>query len=640
MKGRKWLLFSLIMVLVLASPSFGQADKSEKINIIFTHDLHDHIEDFDVLEDGEIVNVGGFERLKKRIDEERKKDPELLVLDGGDYSMGTLFQTIYGEESPSLRLLGDMGYDAVTLGNHEFDFKAEGLTSSLQALKASGDSYPQLVASNIDFKDYEGVDQKEVEALEEAFRAVGGRSYTVVEKNGLRIGIFGLLGKEAISNAPMAGVNFQDPIKAAKASVRTLRTKEKVDMVIALSHSGTWEDEKKSEDEILAKKVKGIDLIISGHTHSRLDQPKMVGDTVIASSGRYTENVGSLEMAWVDGKWKLANYQVEPLRGEIGERELDEKINFFRDRVQESYLDRFGLDYDQVLGHTSFNFTPANEIGKVHGEDPLANLIADSFIHMVRKVEGADYKELAGAIVPAGTIRDSFTEGDIRVADVFKANSLGIGPDQISGYPLVEVYLTGEDLRTAAEVDASIAPLMPEAQLYMAGIGYSFNPNRLIFNKLTDVHLIKEDGSREELVDDQLYRVVAGLYTGQMLSVVKDQSKGLLSITPRTESGIEILDLEDHIIYDGEDEIKEWYAVADYISSFDKLRGIAELDKRYAKPEGRKTVDQRRSIKNKFMKPNSFAKKVYGGGLVLILLLLLIGRLVYIRLVKKLKKIN
>lgn len=631
MRRNKFIIMLLLLTMIFNTISFAEGNNEDVLNIIFTHDLHDHIEDFNTLENNEIINIGGYERLNNKIKKEREKDQEILVLDGGDYSMGTLFQTIYGTESPSLRLFGEIGVDVTTFGNHEFDFRARGLIDSLLAAKNSGDKLPEIVMSNIDFEDYSNVDEDEVKEMEDAFNKYGVKDYTVLEKKGYKIGVFGVIGKDAISNAPMAGVNFKDYIESAKRVTKILREEEKVDLVIALSHSGTWEDSKKSEDEILAKEVKDIDLIISGHTHTKLDRPIMVDNTIIVSSGRYTENIGKLKIEKDGDHWIVNDYLIEPLRDEIGEKSLETSIDYYKTKVQEEYLDDFNLGFNQILGHTSFNFTPANEIGKFHGEDPLANLISDSFIHMVKKIEGDNYEKITASIVPSGTIRDSFTKGTIRVSDVFNANSLGIGPDGISGYPLVDVYLTGEDLKTAAEVDASIAPIMDVAQLYMSGVSYTFNPNRLIFNKLTDMYIIDDSGEREEIDDKELYRIVAGLYTGQMLSIVKDQSFGLMSIVPRDKDGNAIEDFEDHIIYDGSKEVKEWYAVADYIDSFDKVDGLAEVPDKYSKPEGRKIIDSSRNLKAIFMKPNKLAQALYVLLLVIILLLILIIRYIFIR---------
>lgn len=154
-------------------------------------------------------------------------------------------------------------------------------------------------------------------------------------------------------------------------------------------------------------------------------------------------------------------------------------------------------------------------------EDYRIKQINDSLpLYAVKNAEGENYKEVAAAIVPYGIIRDSFTRGNVTITDVFNVSSLGIGADQVSGYPLIRAYLTGKELKTAAEVDASIQPIMAEAQLYMSGLNYTFNPKRMIFNKVTDAYLVNSQGNREEIVDDELYRVVVGLYSAQMLSVV------------------------------------------------------------------------------------------------------------------------
>ncbi len=118
--------------------------------------------------------------------------------------------------------------------------------------------------------------------------------------------------------------------------------------------------------------------------------------------------------------------------------------------------------------------------------------------------------------IPSGTIRDTYTKGDITVEDVYNSFSLGIGKDGIAGYPLISTYLTGEELKLAAEVDASVSDFMTTARLYCSGLNFTYNPNRMILNKVTDCYLTKDD-QRIEIQDDQLYHVVTDLYTGQML---------------------------------------------------------------------------------------------------------------------------
>lgn len=125
----------------------------EKITIVFTHDMHSHLEK--------------FSRIKTVIDEEKSKNPATFVLDGGDFSMGTPYQTIFKKEASELRMMGKVGYDAITLGNHEFDYRSKGVSRMLQSAAASGDQLPAVVISNIDWK--ATLEEKELKADAERF---------------------------------------------------------------------------------------------------------------------------------------------------------------------------------------------------------------------------------------------------------------------------------------------------------------------------------------------------------------------------------------------------------------------------------------------------------------------------------------
>jgi 2',3'-cyclic-nucleotide 2'-phosphodiesterase (5'-nucleotidase family) len=603
----------------------------QSITILFTHDMHDHLYPFEIEEDGEIKILGGYARLYSAIDKEKEKNPNTLLVDAGDFSMGTLFQTVFSSHAPGLRIMGQMGYDVVTLGNHEFDFRAEGLADSLKVAKDSGEVLPKMVASNVHFPvDDNGELTPTLKKLKDAMDYYGVKNHILIKRNGIKIGIFGLMGKEAASNAPMSEVEFTDPIQSAKDTVGVLKEEEKADLIICLSHSGTWEDKSKSEDEILAKEVPDIDIIISGHTHTTHPEPIIVGNTIIGSSGRYGENLGILKIAKDENKnWMVKDYRLEPIEGYLTSNpEITETIDFYKGRVQAEYLTRFNMVFDEVVAYTPFNFTSYGILGKDHDEDILGNLISDSYIYAVKEAEGENYEPIAVSVVPTGTIRGSFIKGNITVSDVFNVSSLGIGPDKVSGYPLISVYLTGKELKTVAEVDASISPIMSVAQLYTSGLNFTFNPNRLIFNKVTDVYLEKEDGSREEIRDEELYRVVAGLYSAQMLSIVGDKSFGLLSIVPKTKEGIPITDYEAQIIYDDGHEIKEWLAIAEYLKSFETEDGIPQVPQYYSQKQGRKIVDDNPNLFARLKKPNKIALVLYGVILIILVLIILIIRII------------
>jgi len=287
--------------------------------------------------------------------------------------------------------------------------------------------------------------------------------------------------------------------------------------------------------------------------------------------------------------------------------------------VEEGYLRDYGLGYDQVLAQNPWSFPAIQTFGEVQQEEPLGNLIADSYIYAVKKAEGADYVPVDFAVVAEGVIRSSFTPGPITTADAFQVSSLGIGADGTPGYPLISAYLYGHELKDAFEVDASVTPLMPEAQLYGAGMGWSLNPHRLIFNKVTDCWQVLEDGTRVPIEDDRLYRVVTGLYCGQMLGTVNGQSFGILGITPRDENGAPVEDLEARIIHNASGaEVKEWYALASY------LRSMGTVDERYAAPEGRKQVIPSWNPVDLLRSPNQVGLTVYGVVLGLVILVLLV----------------
>lgn len=631
-------VLTLLMILTL-NITWVQAEPNRKTaTILFTHDLHDHFLPFNIEQNGKMTEVGGYARLQSAIDMERQKKPSLLLVDAGDFSMGTLYQTVFASDAPELRIMGQMGYDVVTLGNHEFDFRAQGLADSLNTAKNSGEKAPQMVASNVSFPaDENGKLSKSLSNLKNAMDNYRVKEYTVLKRDGMKIGVFGMMGKDAASNAPMSEVEFTDAVKNAGQIVNILKKKEKVDLVICLSHSGTWSDKSRSEDEILAKKVPGIDVIISAHTHTKLSQPIIAGKTIICSTGEYGQNLGILTISQNSDKgWELGNYTLKQIDDTLRDNpRISQYIEHYKKTVQEKYLNPLGMKYDGVLAYSPFNFVPASKIGEKHAEDSLANLITDAYLYAVKKAEGTSCDPVAVAMVPAGTIRGSFVQGNISVADAFTVSSLGIGPDKNSGYPLISVYLTGKELKTACEVDASVAPIMTAAQLYMSGITYTFNPNRLIFNKVTAVSLQKPDGSLEEIDDTKLYRVVAGLYSAQMLSVVGEKSFGLLSIVPKTKDGAPITDFEAQIIRDqasgSNNEVKEWVALAQYLQSFAKADGVSQIPAYYNKTHGRKIVDNNKNILALLSHPNSIALAVYAfiliiGTLVILTIVLIVRR--------------
>ena len=158
--------------------------------ILFTHDLHDH---FFPQPDGEGGESGGYARLMTALERERERHPNALTVDGGDFSIGSLVQTLYTTQAPELRTMGAMGYDAVTVGNHEFDHEGAGFAQMLTAAALSGDPVPPVLMANYT----PAADNPDRLDIQRAMAVYGVQEYLILERGGVTYGIFGLMGDSA-----------------------------------------------------------------------------------------------------------------------------------------------------------------------------------------------------------------------------------------------------------------------------------------------------------------------------------------------------------------------------------------------------------------------------------------------------------
>ena len=640
-------ILSVVLTIAMLMPlaqavTVKAADDTKQIDVLFTHDTHSHLDSFSTIVNGEQKEVGGFAKIKTLINEKKKEDPDTLILDGGDFSMGTLIQTVYDTEAAELRMLGYLGYDVTTFGNHEFDYRSQGLANMLKAAKSSGETLPEIVVCNVDWDSMEkaGLNdgQKQIQS---AFETYGVKDYVMVQKGDVKIAVVGVFGKDALECAPTCELSFKDPVEAVKKTVEEIKKNEEADMIACVSHGGTWEDESKSEDELLAKAVPDLDLIISGHTHSELQEAIQHGNTYIVSCGEYGRNLGSLSLTQnSDGRWDLSSYELIPVSEDVkADKATQERIDALMDTVDTNYLADFGYTRKEVLAQNDVEFNSLEEMGTEHKELNLGDIMADAYVYAVENSEYYDGDSVDVAVVPSGTVRDTYTKGDITVEDVYNSFSLGIGKDGVAGYPLINAYLTGKELKLVAEVDASISDFMTTARLYCSGLNFTYNPHRMILNKVTDCYLTRADGERTEIEDDKLYHVVTDLYTGQMLGSVMKMSYGLLSLEPKDKDGNPIENLEDHAVMEGDKELKAWDAIARYMQSFDDADGdgIANVSEYYATTHDRKVVDDSKNILDLVKKPNKFTAIIVCIGLIIIIIIVLVVSLIR-KIVRKSRK--
>jgi 5'-nucleotidase/UDP-sugar diphosphatase len=587
-------LLAIFIVLTTAKSWTQEIHSSSTLVILFTHDLHSYFSPHPVLErDGNVTTVGGYAKLAAAIKRERMRHGDkILLVDAGDFAEGTLFHTVLPEKALEFMLMGILGYDVITLGNHDFDFYPDGLAKMLRTVKTRGKPYPELVASNIEFSKDSSGDA----ALKKVFHKFPVHEYVVVERGGIKIGLFGIMGKDAAEDAPYAKpVTFVDPVEVSKRVVTILRENEKVDMIICLSHSGTRPMKSSSEDEILAEKVPDIDVIISGHSHTTLSKPLIVNKTIIVSSGSYGAYLGVLNVSFSKEKGAgVKAYDLVKMTPDVPEDPaVAYQIKSFKKIAERHYLSHFNYRFDQVLADAGFDMEQLSYMYAHPGENGIGNLITDAFRHAVKKAEGSHYRHVHAAIQGLGTIRSSFVHGKISVPDVFRVLSMGPGENGLSGNTLIAGYLTGKELKNFLEVHTSIAPYKNIAYLQVSGITFEYNPHRMIFDRVFSVKVLDENGEYKLLDPGRLYRVVINSFTAELLSKIGEKSHGILHVQLRDEKGSVVKDIKTLMIrtkgQSGIGGVKEWVALADYLTSFPDTDGdgIPNVPERYRGSEGR-----------------------------------------------------
>lgn len=209
MKRRSCGLLLAILFLLLIPAARAAPEEVREVTVLFTHDLHSH---FLPQTDGQGGESGGYARLSTALDRERQTHPDAVTVDGGDFAVGSLIQALYTTRGAELRTMGAMGYDAVTAGNHEFDYRGTGFGEMLTAAALSGEPLPALVMANY----RPAQDNPERLDIQRAMAACGAQEYVLLERGGVTFGIFGLMGEDAHACAPTSGFALGDPVQTAQ----------------------------------------------------------------------------------------------------------------------------------------------------------------------------------------------------------------------------------------------------------------------------------------------------------------------------------------------------------------------------------------------------------------------------------------
>jgi len=594
--------FAMASAAALAGPAFAGADGKKTFTILHTNDMHSNFigmgpsSDYTPLTINDDQTTGGYARIATVMATRRKareSEGPVLVLDAGDFSMGTAFAAASREIGGELQVMSRIGYDATTFGNHEFDLGPDGLAKAIGVASKAG-RIPAVLSANTDFA---GQDPT-LRGLQRLSDAGTIRRYVVIERGGIRFGLFGVLGKEAQIYTFGGAVKFADFIESAKDVVKLLREQEKADVVIALSHGGVAKGKdgrySAGDDVSLAAAVPGIDVVIGGHSHTELREAIIVnGRTPVVQTGKEGKNVGELVITIDGAKLTVDAYQLHPIDDSIaGDRAVDDQINKLKNGVTAAVFASRGYSIDQPLAMTTQDLP--NTYTDYAAGTLLANLVTDAY----RRATHADIGFSVSGLMRAPILRGK--TGVVTVYDAFAVAPLGAGiVDKTAGGALVTAYFTGQDLKNILEFFIVDNPVHPgEFYPRSSGMRFRYDKSRPKFDAVTAVELGDLDRGYKAIdisgKDGHLYSVTCPLMLGSMVVAIPKYTKGALTVEAKKKNGqpltskIEALDAPidnsgyllgpqatvDHssvatVAGSGAShrEIKEWQALMDHLRS-------------------------------------------------------------------------
>ncbi|NLY46743.1 MAG: LysM peptidoglycan-binding domain-containing protein [Tissierella sp.] len=400
------LFVSLALVLgvvIGAAPIVAFAEtEASTLTIVHINDVHGHVKGDD--------SVIGHEKLQTIVKDLKEQDPNVLLLNAGDTVHGTTLATLSSGESV-VGLMNIMGFDAMTPGNHEFNYGYDRLVELDKMAE-----FPFLGANIVKEKD--GTSDFE--------------PYIIKEFDGFKVGIFGISTEETkVKSHPnnTLGIRFEDPIATAEKMVAELE--DKVDIVVGLFHLGIDEESEITSIDV-AKKVEGIDILVDGHSHSTLPEGMLVGDTLIVQAHEWTKMVGIVEVKIEDGNIvsKTAKLLDHEATAEVA---LDPEIVAELEKIEANN----NAVLEEVVGVSKAPLVGEREVVRA-GESNLGNLITDAML----EVSGADV-----ALTNGGGIRASIAEGDITLGDILTTFPFTNYPVviEVSGQTIVDALNFGVD---------------------------------------------------------------------------------------------------------------------------------------------------------------------------------------------------
>ena len=449
-------------------------------------------------------------KLATAVKEQRAENPDSLLLHGGDAFSGTLYFNEFKGQA-DLALLNKIGFDAMVLGNHEFDLGSseEGHQALVDFITAA--KFP-IVDANIDFS----ADDKFTGLFTDLISSEpeNGKIYSgiVKEINGEKVGIFGLTTEETKDIASPNKVTFENYIEEANKAVKAFEGMG-VNKIIALTHIGYNDNPNVDNDILLAKNVEGIDVIVGGHDHTKLDEPIVVNTntvgeakdtTLIVQANEYVKYLGTLDVTF-DKNGVVTEYNGELIDlGKVAEdAELVELLAPYKAQVDEVNNKEIGVSIDEDLVNPRASETSLVSVRS--SETVLGNLITDG---MLAKAQKYTNKKVVMALQNGGGIRAAIPAGNITVGQVITVLPFG--------NTLALMDATGAELKAAFEVSLKNVPNENGGFLHIAGAKLQYDSSKEVGSRVVSIEYLDDTtGKYVPLEDDKTYTVATNAYTAK-----------------------------------------------------------------------------------------------------------------------------
>ena len=451
------LFIGMAIFLVLTSFSYAQKDT---LTILHVNDTHSCLTATAPRDESLKGKIGGIARAASVIGYNKMTEPNVLTLHAGDVFIGDIFFNVfYG--AAEFQIMNSLGFDAMTLGNHEFDLMPSTLESALQNSFAPEDGFPLLSANFV-------LEEDTLQSLKSYVKP-----YIIKEIGNLKVGIFGLTTPETnLLSFPAPVVFDTNIVPIAAEIVETLMSNE-CDIIICLSHLGF------ELDKVLSSYIPYIDIIVGGHDHYKTEQPFMIQQetgktTYIVQADAFYSNLGKMKLEISEGVVSLLNYELIPLDENVPE---DETVSSIISDLTSQVEAVYGNVFTQQIGSAEAKFEEiAEPIKNGYSDTPVGNLVTDAF----REKTGTDI-----AIEPGGSTAQPLNEGPIVAADIFRMVGYGFNTVNGLGYRLVTFKMSGLDIVTGLEFGLSNIELNDEFLIQVSGMSYGFDLNKNPYERIT-----------------------------------------------------------------------------------------------------------------------------------------------------------